>query len=67
GDAEVVRSEAHSIKGGAANLTADALSKVALELENIGKSDVLEGGIKVLERLENEFYRLEGYVRNLGI
>ncbi|MBW1908477.1 MAG: PAS domain S-box protein [Deltaproteobacteria bacterium] len=38
GDAEVVRSEAHSIKGGAANLTADALSKVALELENIGKS-----------------------------
>ncbi|MBW2119167.1 MAG: Hpt domain-containing protein [Deltaproteobacteria bacterium] len=59
----MVRSEAHSIKGGAANLTADALSKVALELENIGKSNVLEGGIKVLERLENEFHHLEVYAR----
>jgi HPt (histidine-containing phosphotransfer) domain-containing protein len=63
GDAEVVRREAHSIKGGAANLTAYSLSKVAFELENIGKSGVLEGGTEVLERLEKEFHRLEGYAR----
>ncbi len=63
GDAEVVRNEAHSIKGGAANLTADELSSVAIELENIGKSGVLEGGIEALERLEKEFYRLENFAR----
>ena len=67
GDAEIVRKEAHSIKGGAANLTADKLSKIALELENIGQSGVLEGGTEALERLKKEFYRLEGYVRNLAI
>ena len=63
GNAEVVRREAHSIKGGSANLTADALSKIAFELENIGKSGLLEGGIETLERLEKEFHRLEAYAR----
>ena len=67
GDAQAVRKEAHSIKGGAANLTADKLSSIALELENIGKSGPLQGGIGCLERLEKEFSRLEDYVRNLGI
>jgi CheY-like chemotaxis protein len=65
GDAEVVRAEAHSIKGGAANLTADDFSKIACELENIGKSGVLKGGIEVLGRLEKEFCRLEVYARDL--
>ena len=60
----MVKREAHSIKGGAANLTADELSSVALELENIGKSGVLEGGAEDLERLEKEVYRLEDYVKN---
>jgi len=64
GDADQIREEAHSIKGGAANLTADNLSEVALELENIGKSGVLEGGIPVIERLEKELHRLEVYVNN---
>ena len=67
GDAEVVRKKAHSIKGGAANLTAAELSRIAFELENIGKSGAPEEGIGCLERLEKEFYRLEGYVRNLAI
>ena len=67
GDSEVVRREAHSIKGGAANLTADVLSKIAFELENIGKSGLLEGGIEVLERLEKEFHHLEACLMNLGI
>jgi len=59
GDAEIVNTEAHSIKGGAANLTANELSGIAYELENIGKSGVLEEGIEILERLEKEFHRLE--------
>jgi CheY-like chemotaxis protein/HPt (histidine-containing phosphotransfer) domain-containing protein len=64
GDAEVVRGEAHSIKGGAANLTADELSRIVFELENIGKSGLLEGGTEVLERLEREFHRLEVYAKD---
>ena len=61
GDGETVRREAHSIKGGAANLTADMLSIIAHELESIGKSGVLKEGINVLGRLEKEFQRLEVY------
>ncbi|MBW1799529.1 MAG: PAS domain S-box protein, partial [Deltaproteobacteria bacterium] len=41
GDAETVRKEAHSIKGGAANLAAEWLSEIALELENLGKATSL--------------------------
>jgi len=64
GDAEAVRGEAHAIKGGAANMTADALSKVAFELENIGRSGVLDKGTETLEKLEKEFYRLESYAKD---
>ena len=62
GDAEVVRKEAHSIKGGAANLTADEFSAIAFELEKVGKSGMLEGGMDVLEKLEREFFRLKHFV-----
>ena len=51
----VAPKEAHSIKGGASNLTANKLSVVAHELENIGKSGVLEEGINALGRLEKKF------------
>ena len=63
GDAEAVRREAHSIKGGAANLTANDLSGIAFEIENIGKSGVLVEGTETLEKLEREFFRLEHFVR----
>ena len=63
-DAEAVRREAHSIKGGAANLNADDLSGVARELENIGKFKDLSSGIEILEKLEREFSRLEIYARD---
>ena len=62
-DADLVRREAHSIKGGAANLTADELSGVAFELENIGKSGTLGASTVVLERLEKEFYRLDAFTK----
>jgi CheY-like chemotaxis protein/HPt (histidine-containing phosphotransfer) domain-containing protein len=64
GNAEVVWKEAHSIKGGAANLTADNLSKIASELENIGKSGDLKEGNDILEKLEKEYQCLVDYVRN---
>ena len=62
GDAEIVRREGHSIKGGAGNLTAGKLVDIAFELENIGKYGMLEGGIVALEKLEQEFFRLEYFV-----
>ncbi len=63
-DAEVLWKEAHSIKGGAANLVANSLSSVALELEQIGKSGDFRNGFETLERFEREFRRLEDYVKD---
>lgn len=65
GYTDVVMTEAHSIKGGAANLTADKLSGIASELENIGKSGILEGAVNCLENLEKEFFHLMVYFKNL--
>jgi len=64
GNAETVRKESHSIKGGAANLIAKELSEIAFELENIGKSGDLKEGIDALERLKKEFQRLEVYTND---
>ncbi|MBF0451475.1 MAG: response regulator [Candidatus Magnetomorum sp.] len=68
-DAERVWKEAHSIKGGAANLTATDLSTAAFELEKLGKSGNLETGILILQHLKEAFYRLENYIlsSNFGV
>lgn len=63
GDAETVKKEAHSIKGGAANLTADSLYSSALELEKIGKSGELGDAGDALEKLSREFRRLKDFSR----
>lgn len=55
---EIVTREAHSIKGGAANLAAESLSGVAFELEKAGKAGNSEGTMDHLIRLEKEFLRL---------
>ena len=64
-DADRVRREAHSIKGGAANLRAEALSGTALELENIGKSGELSMGPRLLKKLEEELNDLEEMEKTL--
>jgi len=64
-DADRVRREAHSIRGGAANLRANELSRIAFELENIGKSGKLERGIEALKRLGKELDGLEKMERTL--
>ena len=61
GDAETVREEAHAIKGGSGILRANALSGVALELETMGRSGTLEGGLEVFERMERALHLLETY------
>jgi len=37
------------------------MRRTPFELENIGRSGALEEGVMVLEKLENEFQRLEAF------
>jgi CheY-like chemotaxis protein/HPt (histidine-containing phosphotransfer) domain-containing protein len=62
GDAPTVRSQAHSIKGGAANLTLDKLAKMALDLETRGKVGQLEGADVVVQRMESFIQQLKNCV-----
>lgn len=64
-DVEKIRNEAHKIKGGASNLTADALAAIALELEKCAKFEDLRGCKVHLETLNSEFARFESYVQEL--
>jgi signal transduction histidine kinase/CheY-like chemotaxis protein/HPt (histidine-containing phosphotransfer) domain-containing protein len=61
GNTEKVWQEAHSIKGGAANLTAEILSRTASDLETMGKSEDLKGCSEALGRLRIEYDRLKTY------
>jgi PAS domain S-box-containing protein len=58
-DIDRVRKEAHSIKGGAANLRAEELARIALDLEYMAKANKLDRGAEVLNKLEYEVNDLE--------
>ena len=58
-DSITVKNEAHSIKGGASNLTAEDLAAAAKDLEELGKSGDVSGADRALSDLENEFLALE--------
>jgi PAS domain S-box-containing protein len=62
GDAETVRNQAHSIKGGAANITAKALSRIAFALEDKGKSKELKDAGDIADALEMELEALKHFV-----
>jgi HPt (histidine-containing phosphotransfer) domain-containing protein len=61
---EIIRAEAHAIKGGAANLTALDLSCVASELESAGHSANIESIPEIMQRFQQEFDRLDSYISN---
>jgi PAS domain S-box-containing protein len=61
-DAEILRREAHAIKGGAANLAAAELSSAAAELEKTAKSGSLGEAPGGLKRLEAAYRRLDEFV-----
>ncbi|MFW9998343.1 MAG: response regulator, partial [Candidatus Odinarchaeota archaeon] len=61
-DFEVLRKEAHAIKGGAANILALPLSRLAAELEQLGKQQCVEGLDPLTDRFEMEYTRLEQIV-----
>ena len=59
GDREVICREAHSIKGGAATVYADALATIASELETAAQSGALKDVSEILDRLDKEYCHLE--------
>jgi signal transduction histidine kinase/DNA-binding response OmpR family regulator len=63
GRTEVIKTEAHKIKGGAANLTMDALSAIASELEMSEISEPVKETSELLSRMEHEFSRLEKFLQ----
>lgn len=61
-DAEILRREAHAIKGGAANLAASELSSAAGELEKTARSGSLGEAFEEVARLETAYRRLDEFV-----
>jgi len=62
-DYEVIESEAHALKGGAANLRADTLASFASGLEQAAEEKKPEQVFSMAEKLENELNRLLNYIR----
>ncbi|MCP3872873.1 MAG: hypothetical protein GY699_06925, partial [Desulfobacteraceae bacterium] len=66
-DSEVIKKQAHTIKGGAANLTAIKLSEIAFELEKMGTSKELKDADNLINKFEKEFSRLALYLEDRQI
>lgn len=63
---EAVAGEAHAIKGGSANLTAQRLSDAAKALEEAARSDRMDRGLELLVAVEREYRQLEDFLRDNG-
>ncbi len=61
GDSSVVIAEAHKIKGGAGNLTADSLAEAAKELEHCAKSNEMKQAAGLFKRVKTEAGRLAAF------
>jgi len=66
-NSEVIKRQAHTIKGGSANLTAKKLSEIAFELEKIGTSGKFKEADNLMKNFEEEFSRLEVYLEERQI
>lgn len=62
GNAETVKQEAHKIKGGAANLTANRLARLAHSLESAASGDKLEEASATMKQFIMEFNALENHI-----
>jgi CheY-like chemotaxis protein/HPt (histidine-containing phosphotransfer) domain-containing protein len=63
-DYGVIMAEAHGIKGGAANLTADKLANLAADLEKAGEAQRPDLSAELADKLTQEFCNLEKYVQH---
>ena len=64
GDTDVICREAHSIKGGAATVYAEALATIASELETAAQSGAFKDVSEILERLDKELRHIESLSHN---
>ncbi len=63
---DILRREAHAIKGGAANVSANRLSKKAYELEQSCKTGSQKEIALSVDKIRDAFFSLKGYVQNHG-
>ncbi len=63
-DSEKIVKEAHSIAGGATNLSAYEFGRIASELENLGRANALKNSHEIFKQLECEYIRLKDFVTN---
>jgi len=61
-DADTLTKQAHSIKGAAANLGAESVASVALELEMMGRKSQLDQAGDAFDRLRQQVDALNEYV-----
>ncbi len=61
-DTAAVDLQAHSMKGGSANVGAVRLAAVARDLEQLAKGGSLAGSFELFERMREEFVALEAVV-----
>jgi len=66
-DAATFSRAAHNLKGVSANFNANAVNRIAEELERLGRQDELEQAGPWLEQLEAELVRLRDYMVGLGV
>ncbi|MCG8616724.1 MAG: response regulator, partial [Desulfobacterales bacterium] len=64
-DFSAIKREAHAIKGGAANLTAMALSKTAAALEEAGKSEDIDEAVNQTVQLKTDVLALKNYIETM--
>jgi HPt (histidine-containing phosphotransfer) domain-containing protein len=65
GDSAGLKFEAHGLKGAAANLGLNNISKTALALEKIGDSQNLSSASAIMEELQAHFQQLDGFLGGL--
>ncbi|MDY6987920.1 MAG: response regulator [Thermodesulfobacteriota bacterium] len=65
GDGETLQQKAYTLKGSAANLSADRIAATALRLEQMGREGNLQAGEQALGELSDNVAHLEAYVREL--
>ncbi|MDY6952521.1 MAG: response regulator, partial [Thermodesulfobacteriota bacterium] len=65
GDGETLQQKAHTLKGSAANLSADTIAAIALNLEQMGREGNLQAGEQALGELHDNAASLETYVQEI--
>lgn len=64
GDADALRSAAHSFKGSSSNLGISSLADVLFKLETMGREGTTEGGEPLLAEVRTLFDRVSGILKS---